>query len=158
MHYIEGDVPDLEVEMTRYAGLLNGGQIDVAFVGFGENGHIAFNDPPVADFNDPATLKIITLDELCRKQQAGEGHFPDIESVPKEAITITCPGLFRAKSWICCVPEKRKATAVKNALEGPVSESCPASLVRRHADAYVLLDADSASELSTRDVHVNGEG
>jgi glucosamine-6-phosphate deaminase len=151
--YIEGDAPDLEAEVARYAGLLNAGPIDIAFVGFGENGHIAFNDPPVADFNDPATLKVITLDDLCRKQQAGEGHFPDVESVPKEALTITCPGLFRAKSWICCVPEKRKARAVRDALEGPVSEACPASLVRRHPDAYIFLDTESASELS----HIEGE-
>jgi glucosamine-6-phosphate deaminase len=147
-NYIEGDAPDLNAEMIRYSQLLKEGPVDVAFVGFGENGHIAFNDPPVADFNDPATVKRITLDEACRRQQAGEGHFPDVASVPKEAATITCPGLFRAKSWICCVPEKRKAEAVRNALEGPISEACPASLVRRHPDAYVFLDRDSASQLT----------
>jgi len=147
MHYLQGDAADLDEEMNRYSQLLNEAPIDVAFVGFGENGHIAFNDPPVANFNDPATVKIVTLDEPCRRQQAGEGHFKDIESVPKEAITITCPGLFRANAWVCCVPEARKAEAVRNALEGPVSEKCPASVVRRHPNAYVFLDADSASQL-----------
>lgn len=148
MYYLQGDAADLDAELSRYAQLLSAGPIDVAFVGFGENGHIAFNDPPVADFSDPKMLKIITLDEACRRQQAGEGHFSDVASVPREAATITCPGLFRAQSWICCVPEKRKAAAVKNAFEGPISEACPASLVRRHPDPYVFLDLDSASLLS----------
>jgi glucosamine-6-phosphate deaminase len=150
-HYIEGDARDLEAEMNRYSELLKAAPIDLAFVGFGENGHIAFNDPPVADFNDPAMVKKIALDDACRRQQAGEGHFRDIASVPEHAATITCPGLFRAKSWICCVPERRKAEAVRNALEGPISEACPASLVRRHPAAFVFLDADSASQLSTRE-------
>jgi glucosamine-6-phosphate deaminase len=147
-HYLEGDALDLNAEIARYSRLLEAAPIDLAFVGFGENGHIAFNDPPVADFNDRAIVKVITLDEACRKQQAGEGHFSDVTSVPNEAVTITCTGLFRAKAWICCVPELRKAEAVRNALEGPISEACPASLVRRHPNAYVYLDADSASRLS----------
>jgi len=148
-HYLEGDAPDSTAEMNRYSELLNAGPIDLAFVGFGENGHIAFNDPPVADFNDPKMVKMITLDELCRRQQAGEGHFKDVASVPTEALTITCTGLFRARSWICCVPEGRKAQAVKDALEGPISELCPASLVRKHPNAHVFLDRDSASLLSS---------
>jgi glucosamine-6-phosphate deaminase len=147
-YYLEGDAPDLNAEMQRYAQLLLEAPIDLAFVGFGENAHIAFNDPPVADFNDPKTVKIITLDEPCRRQQAGEGHFKDVDSVPKEAATITCPGLFRANAWICCVPERRKAEAVKNALEGVISEACPASLVRRHPNAHVYLDPESASKLA----------
>jgi glucosamine-6-phosphate deaminase len=147
-HYLNGDAGDLDAEIARYSSLLEEGPIDLAFIGFGENGHIAFNDPPVADFNDPALVKVVTLDDACRKQQAGEGHFPDVASVPKEAITITCSGLFRARAWICCVPEQRKAEAVRNAIEGSVLESCPASLVRRHPNAYVYLDSDSASLLS----------
>lgn len=146
--YLEGDALDLDAEIKRYSKLLLEAPIDVAFVGFGENGHIAFNDPHVADFNDPATVKQIALDEACRRQQANEGHFEDIAAVPKRAVTITCSGLFRARSWICCVPERRKAEAVRNALEGPISEACPASLVRRHPDAHVFLDHDSASLLS----------
>jgi glucosamine-6-phosphate deaminase len=148
MNYLAGDAPDLEAEMRRYAKLLNDAPIDLAFVGFGENGHIAFNDPHVADFNDPVAVKRVTLDEPCRKQQAGEGHFKDVESVPREALTVTCTGLFRANAWICCVPEARKAQAVRNALEGPISVSCPASIVRRHPNAYVYLDPASSSLLS----------
>jgi glucosamine-6-phosphate deaminase len=148
IHYLKGDAPDLEAEMNRYAQLLNSAPIDLAFVGFGENGHIAFNDPPVADFRDPATVKAITLDDACRRQQAGEGHFKDAASVPLQALTITCTGLFRAEAWVCNVPDLRKAEAVKNSLEGPISESCPASLVRRHANSYVFLDPESASLLS----------
>jgi glucosamine-6-phosphate deaminase len=148
-NYLAGDAADLEAEMKRYSQLLNAEPIDLAFVGFGENGHIAFNDPHVANFNDPATVKRITLDDASRRQQAGEGHFKDFDSVPKEALTVTCSGLFRAESWVCCVPERRKAEAVRNALEGPIAESCPASLVRRHPNADVYLDADSSSLLSS---------
>ena len=138
----------MDSEIKRYSDLLAAAPIDLAFVGFGENGHIAFNDPPVADFNDPLLVKRVVLDDACRRQQAGEGHFPDLVSVPREAVTITCPGLFRAQAWICCVPERRKATAVRNALEGPVSESCPASLARTHPNAHVYLDTESASLLT----------
>lgn len=148
IYYLQGDAPDIEVEMERYSQLLNEAPIDVAFVGFGENGHIAFNDPPVADFHDPKTVKLITLDEACRRQQAGEGHFKDVASVPLHAVTVTCSGLFRANAWVSSVPEGRKAEAVKNALEGPISEKCPASLVRRHRNSYVFLDPESASLLS----------
>ncbi len=102
----------------------------------------------MADFHDPLTVKRVTLDEACRKQQSGEGHFPDLASVPKEALTITCTGLFRAKNWVCCVPEARKAEAVRNALEDPLSESCPASLIRQHPGAHVYLDTDAASLLA----------
>jgi glucosamine-6-phosphate deaminase len=147
-HYLNGNAADLDREIKRYTELLLAEPVDLAFVGFGENGHIAFNDPPVANFHDPATVKRIALDDACRRQQSGEGHFPDEASVPREAVTITCPGLFRASSWVCCVPEKRKAEAVRNALEGPIAETCPASLVRRHPDAFVYLDIESASLLS----------
>jgi glucosamine-6-phosphate deaminase len=147
-YYLNGDAPDLESEVIRYSELLQEAPVDLAFVGFGENGHIAFNDPPVADFADPVMVKRVTLDEACRKQQAGEGHFKDVESVPKEALTVTCTGLFRAKAWVCCVPDVRKAAAVRDALEGEISERCPASLARRHSNTHVYLDAESASLLS----------
>ena len=146
--YIAADRADLDAEMSRYARLLLAEPIDLAFLGFGENGHIAFNDPPNADFSDPATVKKVLLDEACRLQQVGEKHFPNLESVPAHAVTITCPGLFRANHWICCVPEKRKSEAVLNALTGPISEKCPASLVRRHPSTRVYLDRESASLLS----------
>jgi glucosamine-6-phosphate deaminase len=146
-NYLAGDAADLDAEIERYSKLLNEAPIDLAFVGFGENGHIAFNDPAVADFRDPATVKLVLLDDACRKQQAGEGHFPDLASVPRQAVTITCTGLFRANAWVSCVPERRKAEAVRGALEGPISEACPASLVRRHPNASVYLDEESASLL-----------
>jgi glucosamine-6-phosphate deaminase len=147
MHYLAGDAADIDREIKRYSDLLTSAPIDLAFVGFGENGHIAFNDPPVADFADPAIVKRVLLDDMCRQQQAGEGHFPDFDSVPKEAVTITCPGLFRAEAWVCSVPEKRKAEAVRNALQGPISTACPASIVRTHPRALVYLDTESAGLL-----------
>jgi glucosamine-6-phosphate deaminase len=148
VQYLAGDAPDPEPEMERYSRLLNAAPIDLAFVGFGENGHIAFNDPHVADFNDCRTLKRVLIDEASQRQQAGEGHFDRPESVPRDAFTITCPGLFRAAAWICCVPDLRKANAVRDALEGPISTACPASIVRTHPGATVYLDTLSASRLT----------
>src|SRR5579875_1179226 len=116
MHYIEGDAPDIEAEIARYTQLLSAGPLDLAFVGFGENGHIAFNDPPNADFHDPSMVKRVTLDPVCRMQQVGEGHFKDMDSVPAEAVTVSCTGLLRARAWVSCVPERRKARAVHDAL------------------------------------------
>jgi len=147
LHYIAGDSADLDAEIRRYSALLNAGPIDAAFVGFGENGHIAFNDPPVANFSDPLAMKVVSLDEACRRQQVGEGHFKDMDSVPKQAVTVTCSGLLRAQTWICCVPESRKAPAVQKALLGPISTTCPASIVRQHPRAFVFLDRDSAALL-----------
>jgi glucosamine-6-phosphate deaminase len=149
-NYIAGDAPDTAAEIARYSALLAAAPVDCAFVGFGENGHIAFNDPPSADFADPVAMKVVELDAACRRQQVGEGHFKDIDSVPRTAITITCPGLFAAESWICCVPEPRKAVAVRDAITGPISPSCPASLVRHHPSAWVFLDKDSASLLDSQ--------
>jgi len=147
MEYIEGDASDLDAEMARYARLLAAGPIDLAFVGIGENGHIAFNDPAVADFEDPLMVKRVVLDEACRRQQVGEGHFKDVDAVPREAITLTCPALFRAQAWVCSVPDARKAVAVRSALEGPISTACPGSLVRRHPNTTVYLDTHSAALL-----------
>jgi glucosamine-6-phosphate deaminase len=149
-HYIQGDAPDADAEAERYTQLLLSDEIDVAFVGIGENGHIAFNDPPVADFNDPKTVKSVALDDACKRQQAGEGHFESVATVPDRAITITCPGLFRARAWITVVPDQRKAEAVKAALEGPITPKCPASIVRTHANATVYLDRPSASLLEKK--------
>ena len=147
-HYIEGDAADLKGECERYAGLLNAGPIDVAFVGIGENGHIAFNDPHVANFQDPLTIKVVDLDEACRRQQVGEGHFPSMDDVPREALTLTCPALLRAAHLVCCVPDARKANAVKCSVEGPISEACPGSSLRTHLDATLFLDRQSASLLT----------
>jgi glucosamine-6-phosphate deaminase len=157
VHYFAGDAPDLDAEIDRYARLVSAGPLDLAFVGFGENGHIAFNDPHVADFDDPLIFKRVTLDDASRQQQAGEGHFTDAASVPKEAVTVTCPVLFHAAAWVSCVPELRKAEAVKRAFEGPISTACPASIVRKHSNAHVFLDKDSASLLSSASQVLNPE-
>ncbi len=147
-HYIEGDAPDIDAELARYTELLLANPIDLGFIGIGENGHIAFNDPPVADFADPKVIKIVELDEACRRQQLGEGWFPTLDDVPKEALSLTIPTIMKCRKIISVVPDRRKAEAVKNALEGPVATSCPASVLRTHADVTLFLDADSASLLS----------
>lgn len=147
VHYVKGDAVNPEEEAVRYARLLSAAPIDLVLLGFGENGHIAFNDPHVADFNDPDPVKVVEMDERCRQQQVGEGHFENLAAVPRKAITLTCSALFSAREWIATVPEKRKAEAVKCAFLGPISEDCPASLIRRHPSVSVYLDTDSASLL-----------
>jgi glucosamine-6-phosphate deaminase len=147
VNYIDGTAADIDAEIARYSKLVLAGPLDVAFVGFGENGHIAFNDPPTADFFDPLTVKRVRLDAECQAQQVGEGHFESLSAVPAEAVTVSCPGLFRADAWVSCVPESRKAKAVQKALNGAISTACPASIVRTHSNATVYLDADSASLL-----------
>jgi glucosamine-6-phosphate deaminase len=146
-HFLDGEAADINVECRRYAELLMEDVIDVAFVGIGENGHIAFNDPHTADFFDPNVVKPVTLDEACRRQQVGEGHFENLESTPRRALSLTCPALMRSEHLVCCVPDLRKAAAVKSALEGPVTPACPGSLIRAHASAFLYLDEASASLL-----------
>lgn len=146
-HLIEGDALEPILECERYARLLREEPIDLCCLGIGENGHIAFNDPPVANFNDPYTVKIVKLDEACRKQQVGEGAFPDLNSVPAYAITLTVPALCSAKKMICVCPEFRKANAVYNTLHGEITTKTPASILRRHPDATLFLDYDSAKLL-----------
>jgi glucosamine-6-phosphate deaminase len=131
-------------EMKRYASLLNAAPIDLVCLGVGENGHIAFNDPSVADFDDPLLVKEVELDEVCRLQQVNDGAFASLEVVPVRAITLTVPALTRGESLFCVVPGPRKAMAVKTMLTGPVDESCPASVLRRHPDCTLYLDAESA--------------
>jgi glucosamine-6-phosphate deaminase len=147
VNYLDGNAIGLEAECRRYEQAVRAAPITLCTIGIGENGHIAFNDPHVADFHDPLGIKRVVLDERCRRQQAGEGHFDGFESVPKEAITLTCPLLMSSENLICSVPELRKAEAVKNALEGPVSEKCPGSVVRTHPRACIYLDRESASLL-----------
>jgi glucosamine-6-phosphate deaminase len=149
-HYIDGLRPPGD-ECARYAGLLRDHPLDLCCLGIGENGHLAFNDPPVADFEDPKDVKVVTLDAACRRQQVNEGHFPDDDAVPKEAITVTIPALLRAGRVLAIVPEGRKAEPVHAALTGPVSTACPASLLQRSANAAVYLDADSARLLPSSD-------
>jgi glucosamine-6-phosphate deaminase len=146
-HYLEGDA-DLPLdECDRYAALLAAQPVDLCCLGVGENGHLAFNDPPVARFDDPRLVKLVKLDHACKLQQVNEGHFPSLESVPPYAFTLTIPALLAAKKVVCIAPETRKAKAVKAMLEGPVTPQCPASVLRNHAHATLCLDADSASLL-----------
>lgn len=129
----------------EYEALLRAYPADLCALGIGENGHLAFNDPPFADFNDPVWVKVVKLDEISRRQQAGEGHFPDLESVPTHAITLTIPALLAARKVLAIVPEGRKAPAVQRALQGPIDPNCPASILRQTAYAKLYLDRDSAA-------------
>ena len=149
-HYIRGEA-DLPLdECERYAALLNAQPIDLCCLGVGENGHLAFNDPPVARFEEKHLIKLVKLDDPCKMQQVKEGHWPSLEAVPPYAFTLTIPTLCSARRMICIAPEKRKAAPIKNALEGPVSTICPASFLRRQAHCALLLDEDSASLLNNR--------
>lgn len=129
----------------EYEDLLRAYPCDLCALGIGENGHMAFNDPPYADFNDPVWVKVVRLDEVSRRQQAGEGHFPNLESVPTHAITLTIPALLSARKVLAIVPEARKAVAVQSSLQGPIEENCPASILRQTAHAQLYLDRDSAA-------------
>ena len=144
-HYLEGDALLPMDECRRYADLLSEGPIDLCCMGVGENGHIAFNDPEVADFEDPHKVKIVRLDQACRQQQVGEGHFPDLDSVPAYALTLTIPVLCSAGRILCLAPETRKRKAVRAALEDPVSTACPASILRGKEQATLYLDRDSVA-------------
>ncbi len=147
IHYLDGNAPDPGEECRRYERLLRSAPIDLCLLGIGENGHIAFNDPHMADFADALGVKRVTLDERCRGQQVAEGHFLTVGDVPPEALTLTCPMLMSAENIVCSVPGPRKAEAVRNALEGPVATACPASILRTHPRATIFLDLDSASLL-----------
>jgi glucosamine-6-phosphate deaminase len=144
VNYMNGATADVGRECERYAELLRRFPPDIVCLGIGENGHIAFNDPPVADFNDPATVKVVTLDEVCRRQQVNEKCFERLDNVPVTAMTITIPGLLGAGLMFCIVPFAGKAEAVRNTLFGEVSERCPASILRRKENACLYLNADSA--------------
>ncbi len=134
--------------LTSYSVLLRAHPIDLACVGIGENGHLAFNDPGVADFNDPLLIKLVTLDLQCREQQWKEGWFETLDLVPKKALTLTIPAIMNANHISCFVPDKRKAQAVKNAIEGEITENCPASVLRNHPSVDLYLDPPAASLLS----------
>jgi glucosamine-6-phosphate deaminase len=142
-HYVQG-LGDPQDECARYADLLTRHPLDLCCVGIGENGHLAFNDPPVADFADPLDVKVVELDGPCRQQQVNEGHFPDLDAVPTHAITVTIPALLRAHQVMAIVPESRKAAPVRDALTGPITTMCPASALRTIGHATVHLEPQSA--------------
>jgi len=145
--YIDGNAADIGAECGRYARLLGAYPPDIVCMGVGENGHIAFNDPHAALFNDPEAVKVVELDEKCRMQQVNDGCFDSIENVPTHAVTLTIPALMRGKAIFCVVPARSKAWAVRDTLRGEISGRCPASVLRTHADARLYLDQDSAGLL-----------
>jgi len=150
---IDGKVSYLEQLCVDYADRLRAANPQICLLGIGENGHLAFNDPPVADFNDPVDMKIVVLDDACRRQQFAEGWFESLDAIPKRAATLTIPALFRVPKLIASVPGPRKAHIVYRTLTEPISTACPATLMRTHPDCTVYLDKDSAAELQTMDIH-----
>ena len=146
VNYINGqNIP--EETLKQYKKLLEENPVDVVFMGIGENGHIAFNDPHVADFNDPEVIKVVDLDEKCRMQQVNDGCFTCLDEVPTHAFTLTVPTLMAAKRRFCVVPASTKAHAVYNTINGVVSEVCPASILRMSEGTTLYLDNDSSSLL-----------
>ena len=144
---IEGETSNIDEELARYVSLLQTHQPTACILGIGENGHLAFNDPP-ADFQIEKDIQVVKLAESARQQQVGEGHFATLEDVPRQAITLTIPALLRPAHILAVVPESRKAPAVKAALEGEVSPDCPASILRSQPHATLYLDQESASLLN----------
>jgi glucosamine-6-phosphate deaminase len=147
VNYIRIDAPHAEEECNRYSALLRENPVDIVVLGIGENGHIAFNDPPFADFDDDKLVKTVKLDEVCRNQQVNDGCFSAIDEVPTHALTLTVPALMSGKELYCIVPAKTKARAVYETVNGEISESCPASVLRTHKNATLYLDPDSSSLL-----------
>lgn len=148
VHYINPNPASLPAECERYSSLLSEAPIDIVCLGIGENGHIAFNDPGVADFSDPLKVKVVDLDEKSRQQQVHDGCFKSLDDVPRKAITLTIPTLTSADFMCAVVPGRTKAEAVRNTIRGSIDAHCPATILRRHASAMLFLDSDSARELS----------
>ncbi|MDR2020562.1 MAG: glucosamine-6-phosphate deaminase [Treponema sp.] len=147
VHYLNGLAVDTEGECRRYAELLNKAPIDIVCMGIGENAHIAFNDPGVADFQDPKAVKPVPLDLVCRRQQVNDGCFAKLEDVPTHALTLTVPSLLKGKQIFCMVPAKNKAEAVYSSLDQDIGERYPASILRNHGNAAMYLDSDSGARL-----------
>ena len=146
VHYMQGGA-DPAKECERYSALLKKAPIDVLLCGVGENGHLAFNDPPVADFNDPLLVKTVKLETACRNQQVHDGCFASLKDVPKLALTLTIPAIMSAAYVVCTVPGPAKTAAVTRMFKGPVETKCPASILRFHPACSVFLDAESGKEL-----------
>jgi glucosamine-6-phosphate deaminase len=146
-NFVDGEAADAASECRRVGDLISSCTIDVAFVGIGENGHLAFNDPP-ADFDTEEPYIVVQLDEACRRQQLGEGWFSGLEQVPRKAISMSIRQILKSENILCIVPDKRKAKAVKDSLEGEVGPSHPASVLRQHPRTTIYLDPDSASLLN----------
>ncbi len=147
IHFVKGNSDNPQQECRRLGDIITKHPIDVALIGIGENGHLAFNDPP-ADFETEEPYIIVELDKRCRAQQMGEGWFETLEQVPRRAISMSIRQIMKSACLIVSVPEKRKAEAVRNALEGKVTNMCPASILQKHKSCKIFLDADAASLLS----------
>lgn len=143
---VNGQRGQVEATCAEYARLLRAHPVDLCALGYGENGHLAFNDPPFADFDDPVWVKVVKLADASRRQQVGEGHFAKLDDCPTHAITLTIPALLAARRVVAVVPEARKAAAAQRALRGPIGEDCPGSILRRTPHAHLFLDRDSARE------------
>jgi glucosamine-6-phosphate deaminase len=146
VHFIQGDAADLDAEIARLNRLIGAVSIDAAFVGVGENGHLAFNDPP-ADFDTETPYLVVSLDEACRHQQMGEGWFKTLDEVPRRAISMSVRQIMKSAHIVCTVPDRRKAQAMKDCLEQEVGPMLPASILRTHPSCYLFLDRESASLL-----------
>ncbi|MDO5113396.1 MAG: glucosamine-6-phosphate deaminase [Planctomycetia bacterium] len=147
VHYLQGQTENPEAECARYATLLQEAPIDICCLGIGENGHIAFNDPPVADFHDPVWVKPVELDDVCRQQQVNDGCFASLDEVPTHALTLTIPALTSAAHMVCVVPAQTKRDAVRRLLsEEATSEALPASILRHHPHAQLFLDSQSGND------------
>ena len=146
-HGLRGEAPDGNAEAKRYAELLARNPPDFAVLGIGENGHLAFIDPPFCDFDDPEPVKVVQLDEVCRNQQVNDGAFASIDDVPKHALSLTIPTLMATPKLFAIAPGPAKRQAIKNAVEGPIGTSCPASILRTHPDAHLFIDVVSAEYL-----------
>ncbi len=144
-HYINAE-QNPEAECDRVGALIAGSPIDVAFVGIGENGHLAFNDPP-ANFETEKPYLVVNLDDACRQQQFGEGWFPTFEAVPEKAISMSVRQIMKSGAIICTVPDERKAEAVRNSVEGEISPEVPASILQQHGDCGLYIDEQAASLL-----------
>ena len=144
-NYVNGSI-DAEAECNRLGEIISRHPIDVAFVGIGENGHLAFNDPP-ADFETEEPYLVVNLDEACRRQQLGEGWFPTFDDVPKQAISMSIKQIMKSEHIICSVPDKRKAEAVKNTVKSKVSPMVPASVMQLHKSTWLYIDKNSSSKL-----------
>ena len=147
VNYIDCEATDMEAECARYSGLLRQFPVDIVLLGIGENGHVAFNDPPVADFQDEKLVKVVELDPVCRQQQVNDGCFAALELVPKYALTLTVPALMAAEHLVCTVPAATKAWAVTQTVNSEIGEHCPATAMRRHKSAVLFCDRDSGGGL-----------
>lgn len=146
-HYLNAE-SNQQAECDRVGAILQQHPIDVAFVGIGENGHLAFNDPP-ADFETESPYLVVDLDDACRQQQLGEGWFPTFDDVPKQAISMSVKQIMKSQAIACTVPDDRKANAVQGSVEGPVTADVPASILQQHQHVTLFLDKPAASKLNS---------